>query len=64
MFAVTADPPAGVSVNVELVKVEASMASLKVAVTVDEMATPVLPLAGVTEVTVGAGAAAVVNDQM
>jgi hypothetical protein len=40
------------------------MASLKVAVTVDEMATPVAPLAGVTEVTVGAGAAAVVNDQM
>jgi hypothetical protein len=40
------------------------MASLKVAVTVDAMATPVVPFAGVTEVTDGAGAAAVVNDQM
>ena len=41
------------------------MASLKVAVTVDRDGNASrFPLAGVTEVTIGAGAAAVVNDQM
>jgi hypothetical protein len=37
---------------------------LKAAVTVVLTATPMLALAGVTAVTVGAGAAAVVNDQL
>jgi hypothetical protein len=37
---------------------------LNVAVIVELRATPVLALTGVTAVTVGAGAAAVVNDQL
>jgi hypothetical protein len=48
-----------------VVIVEASIAWLKVAVTVVVVATPVAPLVGVDEVTVGGGAAvAVVNDQV
>jgi hypothetical protein len=63
----TADPPAGVSVKVDPVIVDAFIASLNVAVTADVMATLVLAFNGVTAVTVGAGggaAAAVVNDQV
>jgi hypothetical protein len=46
------------------VTVDAFIASLKVAVTVVFAATPELPLAGVTAVTVGAGPGAVVKDQV
>jgi hypothetical protein len=42
----------------------AFMASLKVAVTSDVMATPVVVFVGVTEETVGGGTGAVVNDQV
>ena len=57
-------PPWGVKVKVELVRVEAFIAALKVAVTVVVRATPVLAFVGVTAVTVGAGAEAVVKDQV
>jgi hypothetical protein len=43
---------------------DACIASLKVAVTVVPADTPVLPLVGVKAVTVGAGPAAVVKDQV
>jgi hypothetical protein len=62
--AVMADPPSGVSVKVDPVIVEESMASLKVAVTFDVMATPVLAFAGVTELTAGAASATVVKVQV
>ena len=42
--------------------VDGSIASLKVAVTMEAMATPVVPLVGATAVTVGAGPCAVMND--
>jgi hypothetical protein len=52
-------------VNVEPVIVAGFMLSLKFAMTAVVMSTPVDPLAGVTEVTVGTGGpAAVVNDQV
>ena len=57
-------PPPPVSVKVELVSVVEFIASLNVACTVEVIATPVALLAGVTVVTVGAGAAAVVKDQV
>jgi len=44
--------------------VDAFIASLKVAVTVVSATRPVLPLPGVTAVTVGAGPVAVVKDQV
>ncbi len=55
------------SVNVAVVTVRGSMASLNAAVTEVFDATPVAPAAGVTEVTAGgvvSGAAAVVKDQV
>jgi hypothetical protein len=55
------DPPPPVNVKVEPVIVDAFIAAPKVAVTFDAIATPVLPAVGVTLVTVGAGAAAVVK---
>jgi hypothetical protein len=58
--ALTAAPPCGVSVKVELVIVAAFIAVLKVAVMADVIAPPVEALVGVTAVTVGAGAAAAV----
>jgi hypothetical protein len=51
-------------VKVEPVIVKEFIASLKVAVTADVIAMPVLVFAGVTAVIVGAGTAAVVNDQV
>jgi hypothetical protein len=51
-------------VKVEELIVAALIAWLKVAVTVVLTATLLAPLAGVTVVTVGAGAATVVNDQL
>jgi hypothetical protein len=62
--ALTGAPPCGVSVKVEAVMVDAFNASLKVAVMVVFAARPVLPLPGVTAVTVGAGPVAVVKDQV
>jgi hypothetical protein len=62
---VTAEPPCGVSVNVDEVMDEALIASLKVAVTVVPVATLVAALSGVTAVTMGAtGAATVVKLQL
>jgi hypothetical protein len=61
---VIADPPCATSVKVELVMVDELIEVLNVAVIVELRATPVLALTGVTAVTVGAGAAAVVNDQL
>jgi hypothetical protein len=55
------EPPPPVSVNVEVVIVVEFIASLKVAVTGEVIATPVEPDAGVTAVTVGGVAATVVN---
>ena len=49
----TAPAPARVSVNVELVRVAASIAREKVAVGATEIAMPLAPLAGVFAVTVG-----------
>jgi hypothetical protein len=46
-----ADPPCGVSVKVEVVRVDELTAMLNVAVTAEVMATPVAPLAGVTAAT-------------
>ena len=43
---------------------DAVIASLKMAITVVFVTTPVLPFAGVTAVTVGAGPVAVVKDQV
>jgi hypothetical protein len=51
MFPVTAVPPAAVSVKVEELKVAPFITSLNVAVTGVVTATPVLPVAGVTELT-------------
>jgi hypothetical protein len=62
-FAATALPPAGVSVKLELVSVEASIARENVAVGAAPTATPVDPSAGARAVTVGA-AATVVNCQV
>jgi hypothetical protein len=59
-----ADPPSGTSVNVELVMLPTFMASLKVAVTAEVIATLVLAFVGVTELTVGAATSAVVNDHV
>jgi hypothetical protein len=44
--------------------VSAVIASLNVAVTAEVIATPFVEFAGVTEATVGAGPATVVNDQV
>ena len=55
------------NVNVAVVRVSGSMASLNVAATEVFTATPVVPLAGDTDVTVGgvvSGAAAEVKDQL
>jgi hypothetical protein len=54
--------PGPVSVNVEAVIVDEFIGSLKVAVTVVEIAAVVLKFAGVTPVNDGGGAVAVVND--
>jgi hypothetical protein len=51
---VTADPPCVAKVKVEEVIVDAFIAVLKVAVTAELTATPVLALGGVTAVIVGA----------
>jgi hypothetical protein len=63
---VTAEPPCGVSVNVDEVIDEALIASLKVAVTVVLVAILIAVLRGVTAVMVGGGggAAAVVKLQL
>ena len=50
------DAPAAFNVKLDVVKVEAVIAVLKLATTVVLMATPVAALTGVTAVTVGAGA--------
>ena len=57
--------PTGLAVNVKVkaVIVDGVIAWLKVAVTAVAMAPPVDPLVGVTAVTVGGGAVAVVNVQ-
>jgi hypothetical protein len=61
----TAVVPGPVSVNVDVVIVDAVIAWLNVAVTVVFKATPVAALSGVTAVTVGGtGAAAVVKVQV
>jgi hypothetical protein len=54
--ALTADPPAGLSVKLELVIVVASIARENVALGWTATPTPVAPLAGEVEVTVGGGA--------
>ena len=54
--------PGPVSVNVEAVIVDEFIGSLKVAVTVVEIAEVVLKFAGVTAVNDGGGSVAVVND--
>jgi hypothetical protein len=56
--------PGPVRVKVKAVIVPEFIAWLKVADTVVLIATPVLALVGVTAVTVGGGAVAVVNDQV
>jgi hypothetical protein len=61
--AATGEPPLGVSVKLEAVRVVASIATENVAVGFTEIAIPVAPLAGVWAVTVGVGAT-VVNDQL
>jgi hypothetical protein len=62
----TAEPTAGVTVNVIAEIVDAVIAWLKVAVIVVFVATSAVPFAGVVVVTLGGGngAAAVVNDQL
>jgi uncharacterized membrane-anchored protein len=59
----TAEPPAGATVNVVALIVDAFIAWLNVAVMAVFMATSVAALAGVTALTVGGGAA-VVNVQL
>jgi len=60
----TAAPPVTDSVKVEVVIVDAFIASLKVADTGLPASTPVAPFAGMVVETTGAGIGAVVNDQV
>ena len=57
----TLAPPVSLNENVAVVIVAALIASLKVAVTTDEIAMPVAPFNGVVAVTVGAVTSGVVT---